>query len=110
MTGVMIVRSGTGIEERGEPVSDGWKLATLKRRRSFLAERLAKVRIDGKTHHRATKHDQREHDALDWAIDKLDNYRQCDSCFKSDDTVEFYPHSPLVGSDEGDWLCSECSP
>lgn len=54
-------------------MSDGWKLATLKRRRAHLAERLSAVRSDGQTHHRATKHDQREFDALDWAIGQLDD-------------------------------------
>jgi len=53
-------------------MSDGWKMATLKRRRAFLAERLAAVRSDGQTHSRATKHDQREFDALDWAIATLE--------------------------------------
>jgi hypothetical protein len=54
-------------------MSDGWKLATLKRRRAHLAERLSAMRTDGMMHHRATKHDQREHDALDWAIGQLDD-------------------------------------
>lgn len=53
-------------------MSDGWKLATLKRRRAFLADRLAAIRSDGLTHHRATKHDQRELEALEWAISALE--------------------------------------
>lgn len=53
-------------------MSDGWKLATLKRRRAHLAERLEHIRADGMMHHRATKHDQREFEALDWAINMLD--------------------------------------
>lgn len=54
-------------------MSDGWKLAALKRRRSFLNDRLTTVRSDGQMHHRATKYDQREHDALAWAIEQLDS-------------------------------------
>lgn len=53
-------------------MSDGWKLAALKRRRTFLSERLAEARADGGTHHRSTKYDQREYDALDWAIEELE--------------------------------------
>ena len=53
-------------------MSNGWKLATLKRRQEFLARELANIRADGQTHHRATKWNQREHDALEWAISELD--------------------------------------
>lgn len=53
-------------------MSNGWKLAVLKRRRQYLAEWLADIRSDGQMHHRSTKHDQREHDALDWAIRTLE--------------------------------------
>lgn len=52
--------------------SNGWKLAVLKRRRQYLAECLSDIRSDGGMHHKATKHDQREHDALDWAIEILE--------------------------------------
>lgn len=53
-------------------MSNGWKLAALKRRRAFLGDRLAEIRSDGQMHHRATKYDQREFDALNWAIQNLE--------------------------------------
>jgi hypothetical protein len=48
-------------------MSDGWKLATLARRRQFLAEELDRGRANGLPL-KAMKWDQREYDALDWAI------------------------------------------
>ncbi|QZE10502.1 hypothetical protein SEA_SCOOBYDOOBYDOO_185 [Mycobacterium phage ScoobyDoobyDoo] len=53
-------------------MSNGWKLAALKRRKTFLQDRLDQVRSDGQMHHRATKYDQREYEALEWAISELD--------------------------------------
>lgn len=55
-----------------DEMSHGWKLGVLKRRRAFLAKELADARCDGQQHHRATKFDQREYDALDWAIETLE--------------------------------------
>lgn len=52
-------------------MSDGWKLAVLKRRREHLANRLHALRSSGASGV-STKHDQREHDALAWAIENLD--------------------------------------
>jgi hypothetical protein len=49
-------------------VSNGWKLGVLKRRRAFLAARLERSAEDQV----GTKMDQREHDALAWAIETLD--------------------------------------
>lgn len=48
-------------------MSNGWKVAVLKRRRQFLAEELDRARGSGLPG-KAYKHDLREHDALDWAI------------------------------------------
>jgi len=49
-------------------VSHGWKLGVLKRRRAYLATRLQEAAATGVP----TKLDQREHDALEWAIETLD--------------------------------------
>ncbi len=54
-----------------EAMSHGWKLAVLKRRREHLSKRLAALKASGASGV-STKHDQREHDALDWAIEVLD--------------------------------------
>lgn len=53
-------------------MSDGWKLAVLLRRREHLKGRIDGIRSDGTMHYRETKHDQREFEALDWAIPLLE--------------------------------------
>jgi hypothetical protein len=48
-------------------MSDGWKLAVLKRRRDHLKDRIGRSSVK-----MAVRNDQRECDALDWAISQLD--------------------------------------
>jgi hypothetical protein len=52
-------------------MSDGWKLATLKRRHSHLERRLEERQARGDSAS-SMKYDVREWEALDWAIDTLE--------------------------------------